>query len=88
LPAGQTADNALGFLRFLAANALLQDIFFLWRPFLADPGDDMILELAFAARCKYIVTHNVRDFKGCEQLGVEAVTPGEFLRKIKAVASP
>jgi len=88
LPPGQTADSALGFLRFLAGNAWLQDIFFLWRPFLADPGDDMILELAFAASCKYIVTHNVRDFKGCEQLGVEAVTPGEFLRTVATRPRP
>ena len=88
LPAGQTADNALGFLRFLAAHAWLQEIFFHWRPFLADPGDDMILELAFAARCNYIVTHNVKDFRGCEQLGLAVVTPGEFLRSIKTGPRP
>ncbi len=44
LSQGQTADDALSFLRFLAGNAWLQDIFFLWRPFLPDPNDDMILE--------------------------------------------
>jgi hypothetical protein len=46
----------------------------------------MILELAFAARCRYIVTHNVKDFAGCEQLGISPVTPGEFLRMIKGDA--
>jgi predicted nucleic acid-binding protein len=79
LPPGRTADDALRFLRFLAGQAWLQDIFFLWRPFLPDPDDDMILELAFAARCKHVVTHNVRHFVGCEQLGITAVTPGEFV---------
>ena len=88
LPPGQTAENALGFLRYLVQQAWLQDIFFLWRPFLPDPDDDMILELAFAASCKYIVTHNVRDFKGCEQLGVEVVTPGEFLRTVARRPGP
>src|SRR5688500_18492622 len=64
LPPGQTAADALAFLRYLAGHAWLQDIFFLWRPFLPDPGDDMILELAFAAQCRYVVTHNVRHFAG------------------------
>ena len=45
---------------------------------LPDPDDDMILELAFAANCRYIVTHNVRDFAGCERLGVTAITPHDF----------
>src|SRR5687767_13563572 len=62
LPPGQTADNALAFLRYLSGQAWLQEIFFLWRPFLRDPGDDMILELAFASNCRYVVTHNVRHF--------------------------
>lgn len=84
LPPGQTAENALGFLRYLAGQAWLQDIFFLWRPFLPDPDDDMILELAFAANCRYIVTHNIRDFAGCEQLAVTAITPRDFLNVIDA----
>ena len=40
----------------------------------------MVLELAFAASCQYIVTHNVADFHGSEELGVTALTPGDFLR--------
>jgi predicted nucleic acid-binding protein len=82
LPPGQTADDALAFLRYLAGHAWLQDIFFLWRPFLPDADDDMILELAFAANCRYIVTHNIRDFRGCEKLGVQAVTPHHFLKMV------
>jgi predicted nucleic acid-binding protein len=86
LPPGQTAEDALAFLRYLAAQAWLQDIYFLWRPFLPDPNDDMILELAFAAKCRYIVTHNIRDFRGCEQLGIQAVRPWEFLRIVRESA--
>ena len=48
----------------------------------ADADDDMLLELAFSAGCTHIVTHNVRDFRGSEEFGVAAVTPGEFLRII------
>ncbi|MGH7174061.1 MAG: PIN domain-containing protein [Gemmataceae bacterium] len=63
-------------------NSHLQEIHFLWRPFLADPDDDMVLELAFAASCRYIITHNVKDFRGSERLGVTAITPREFLNRI------
>jgi putative PIN family toxin of toxin-antitoxin system len=83
LPPGLKADDALRYIRFLAAQASLQEIHFLWRPFLRDGDDDMVLELAFAAGCRYIVTHNVKDFHGSEQLGVKAVTPREFLRLIE-----
>jgi len=79
LPPGRTAEDALGFLRYLASLAHLQEVHFLWRPFLADADDDMVLELPFAAGCRHIVTHNVTDFYGSEQLGVAALTPREFL---------
>jgi len=83
LPPGRTVQDALGFLRFLASQAHLQDIHFLWRPFLPDVDDDMLLELAFAAGCGHIVTHNVRDFCGSEQLGVTAISPGDFLNLVR-----
>ncbi len=71
------------FLRYLASQSHLQEIHFLWRPFLRDADDDMVLELAFAAGVRYIVTHNVKDFDGSEQLGVVAVTPRDFLNLIR-----
>jgi len=79
---GRTEEDALGFLRYLASQARLQEIHFLWRPHLPDADDDMILELAFAAGCTYIVTHNVKDFHGSEELGIPAVTPRDFLKLI------
>ncbi|MBU0510231.1 MAG: putative toxin-antitoxin system toxin component, PIN family [Chloroflexi bacterium] len=58
-------------------------IFYLWRPFLKDPRDDMVLELAVAARCEYIVTYNKKDFGVAkDQFGISIVTPDEFLQKI------
>ena len=83
LPPGQTEDDALRFLRYLASQAHLQEIHFLWRPFLPDADDDMVLELAFAAGCGYIVTNNVNDFRGSEQLGVTAIPPRDFLNLIR-----
>lgn len=42
----------------------------------------MVLELAFAAGCRHIVTHNVKDFDGSEELGLAALSPREFLALI------
>ena len=60
-------------------------IFFLWRPYLKDPRDDMVLELAVKANCELIVTYNIRDFAGCERFGIRALAPVELLRRIGAV---
>lgn len=65
--------------------AIWQEIFFLWRPYLRDSNDDLILELAVAAGCDAIVTHNVRDFAGAERLGVKVLTPALFLQKLRGV---
>lgn len=70
-------------LDYLCASAEQQRIHFLWRPVLPDPGDDLVLEIAAHARCTRIVTFNVRDFRGAERFGVEAVTPGAFLRLLE-----
>jgi putative PIN family toxin of toxin-antitoxin system len=59
-----------------------QEIHFLWRPALRDPRDDHVLELGVEAGCDLIVTHNIRDFADVQRFGVEAVRPGEFLRRI------
>jgi predicted nucleic acid-binding protein len=70
------------FLDDLAARANRHAIFYLIRPFLADPDDELILELALASVSSYIVTHNRADFREAERFGVTVLTPGEFLRNI------
>ena len=60
------------------------EIYYLWRPFLSDPNDDMILEVAVADSCDAIVTHNVRDFAGVETFGIAVWTPQDFLKQIRA----
>ena len=83
LPPGLNSQDALGFIRYLAKHAHLQEIHFLWRPLLADADDDMVVELAFSAGCRYIITHNTADFVGCELFGVTAITPRDFLKLIR-----
>ena len=82
LPPGADADLAIRFVQYLASVAHLQEVHFLWRPFLRDPDDDMILECAVASGAEYIVTHNIKDFRRAPELGVEAITPGQFLSSV------
>lgn len=73
-------------LRILDAICLMAQhskVFFAWRPFLKDPNDDLVLELAIAASAPYIITHNISDFAGSDTLGVQAITPANALKIIK-----
>jgi len=69
-------------LDYLCSVANLQEIFFLWRPFLPDPRDDFLLELAVAGGRQTIVTFNIRHFEGIKVFGVRAETPKAFLQRI------
>lgn len=79
---GLTHANLDDILDYICSVARRRKIHFLWRPFLKDPQDDHVLELAVESGCKFIVTHNTRDFTGSEQFGIRVVTPKEFLRVI------
>ena len=59
-----------------------RDIYYLWRPLLKDPKDDMVLEVAVESESDFIVTHKIRDFAQIEQFGLEAITPRQLLEKI------
>jgi predicted nucleic acid-binding protein len=59
-----------------------QEVFYLWRPLLRDPKDDMVAEVAVAGGAEAVVTHNRRDFKGLERFGIRIVSPQEFLGMI------
>jgi len=69
-------------LNYLCKEGKHRKIYYLWRPFLKDPNDDMILELAVTAGCDFIVTYNEKDFGGVDQFGIKVLNPGQFLRKI------
>lgn len=72
-------EEILSVVRFVCSVAYRQKIFFLWRPSLPDPKDDMVLELAVASRASYIVTFNEKHFAAAERFGIRAVTPRAFL---------
>lgn len=75
-----SAEDIDGVLNYLLGRASIHEIFFLWRPFLKDPKDDLVLEAAVASQSQYLVTFNVRDFADVEKhFGIKVVTPGQFL---------
>ena len=69
-------------LDYLCAVARRQKVFFLWRPYLRDPKDDLVLELAVASDSRAIVTFNKRDFQPTNPFGIEIFDPAEFLDSI------
>lgn len=80
---GLTVQQVEIFLDGLAA--LLQPVipYFLWRPTLRDPDDEMVLDAAVNGRADAIVTFNMRDFlPGTTQFGIEVLTPAETLRRL------
>ncbi|MBZ0178544.1 MAG: putative toxin-antitoxin system toxin component, PIN family [Melioribacteraceae bacterium] len=59
-----------------------REIYYLWRPYLKDPKDDMFLELAVESESDFIITFNKKDYKGIDKFKLRAITPKEFLRII------
>lgn len=72
-------DNVID---FLCSRAVLDKIFYLWRPVLKDPDDDFVLELAVKANA-IIVTWNVADFKRAVRFDIAVMTPREFLASLE-----
>ncbi|MEO7713979.1 MAG: PIN domain-containing protein [Gemmatimonadaceae bacterium] len=82
---GLTFADIDDFLDYICQVADHCAIFYLWRPFLPDPTDDLLLELAVEAGADFIVTHNLRHFNGADQFGVTPISPGDFLRRLRVV---
>jgi putative PIN family toxin of toxin-antitoxin system len=81
-----TSADVQNLIDFHCSVAAHHRIFFLWRPYLLDPKDDMVLELAVKAGCDNVITYNLRDFAGIEKFGLKAIEPVEFLRSIGALS--
>ena len=71
---------------YLCSVANRHEVYFLWRPSLKDPKDEMVLELVVTAGCHHIVTYNKRDFAGVERFGIAVIDAREFLKTIGEIA--
>ncbi len=79
LVSGLNENEINTILDYILSKSSIRKIFYLWRPYLKDPKDDLVLELAVESQSKYIITFNKKDFVGVEKFGLKAVTPQEFL---------
>ena len=80
--AGLVASDVDAVIDYLCRVAEHYKVYYLWRPFLKDPKDDMVLELAVSSSADFIVTYNRADFKGADQFGVKVIPPKGFLQQI------
>lgn len=59
------------------------ETFFIWRPQLRDPGDELVLEAAVNGGAQAIVTFNRRDFGPAPgKFGVAVLLPSEAIRSV------
>ncbi len=81
LVANLTQQEVDAILDYYLSKSRTHKIYYLWRPLLKDPKDDLVLEVAVTSESRYIITFNKKDFKGCEKFGISAVTPCEYMTK-------
>ncbi len=81
VPDRMPADELENAIDVFAARGRCAEVYFRLRPFLPDPGDDLVLELAFAAGSVPVVTFNEKHFRGADRYGVKVFTPAAFLHQ-------
>lgn len=80
---GLTREEVGILLDAVAAVAEPVRLSFLWRPQLADPDDDMVLEAAVNGQADVIATFNTRDFaEPTRRFGIAVKSPGACLSEI------
>jgi len=79
---GLTHSDIEDAIDYLCSVAQLCNVFYLWRPTLRDPGDEMVLELAASAGCDAIVTYNAADYSEARRFGIDVLSPMAFLQNI------
>ena len=72
-------EDSDSLLDYICKQSIKSPIYYLWRPILRDPKDDMVLELAVASSADFIVTYNVKDFFAAKDFGIEIASPKDIL---------
>jgi len=86
----QIADHRLSraqvddFMYELAAMIVPIDVHFQWRPQVADPDDEMVLEVAINGYANALVINNLRDFAGITgRFKIPVLSPVQMLKKVR-----
>ena len=84
LATGMSTQDVQDFLDELAVLLIPVTTWFLWRPRLRDPDDEMVLDAAINGAAEAIVTFNVQDFlSGAAVFNLRILTPAETLLEIR-----
>lgn len=79
-----TADDMDVILDQLAATVRQVPIWYLWRPWLRDRNDDMVLEAAANAAATHLVSFNIRDFGDVPRhFGIQLCRPSDIARLLR-----
>lgn len=84
LATGMSEADVEGALAALASAAEPVEVHFRWRPQLADPSDELVLEAAVNGSADFLVTHNVKDFEpAAGKFELKVITRQECLKEMK-----
>ena len=84
LATGMSTQDVQDFLDELAVLLIPVTTWFLWRPRLRDPDDEMVLDAAINGAAEAIVTFNAQDFlSGAAVFNLRILTPAETLLEIR-----
>ncbi|MBC7986499.1 MAG: putative toxin-antitoxin system toxin component, PIN family [Sphingomonadaceae bacterium] len=82
---GLTPEKVESFLAALASANEAVEVSFQWRPQLADPNDEMVLEAAVNGRADRLVTFNLRHFeRAARRFGIAVRRPGDLLEEMRS----
>jgi putative PIN family toxin of toxin-antitoxin system len=80
-----TTGEVRAILDAILAMAIPVEMWFLWRPQLKDPSDEMVLETAVNGNADYLATFNLRHLlEPAALFGIRAAVPGQIWRKIRS----
>jgi putative PIN family toxin of toxin-antitoxin system len=82
--AGLSRTEVGAFLDGLARLIIPVSPYFLWRPQLTDPNDEMVLDAAVTGGCDAIVTFNTHHFRpAAARFGIAVLTPAQVIRRVQ-----
>ncbi|HTT24407.1 MAG TPA: putative toxin-antitoxin system toxin component, PIN family [Candidatus Sulfotelmatobacter sp.] len=83
IAAGLSEQEVHVFVDTVIAMAEPVKIYFLWRPQLRDPSDEMVLETAVNGQADLLVTFNARNYGTVpERFGIQVMTPRQAMERI------